>query len=649
MSTTIQALKIEQLRQRITLYNAAYYDQDAPLISDAEYDALMQELRELEGNKSDLFSPLHQVGGTVSEKFAKITHRIPMLSLDNAFNKGDVESFIKRIRKFLGLDTSDLLEITSEPKIDGLSCSLTYEKGILIKAATRGDGQVGEDVTMNIKTIGDIPHQLQGDQIPDIIEIRGEIYMRTDDFIAMNERLAKIGSKSFANPRNAAAGSLRQLNSAVTASRPLKFFAYAMGYSSEQFFKTQSDIMTWFKAVGFETNSAFTVAQNSTSLIDFYHEIEAQRSRLGYDIDGIVYKVNQLDYQDRLGFVTKYPRWAIAHKFSAEQATTTLRDITIQVGRTGALTPVGKLDPVNVGGVIVSNATLHNAEEIARKDIRINDTVIIQRAGDVIPQIVKVIADKRDADSKPFIFPDTCPECHSPALASGDDIVIRCSGGLHCPAQIIERLIHFVSKKAYDIDGLGEKQIRFFYEKKFIQTPADIFTLEERNKKSVTKIKNFDGFGDKSTEKLFASIQSKINIALDRFIFALGIRYVGESIAKGLAKTYQTWEAFYDIAMKATHEQTQKNLLATPYLEQLSDIQGTQMRVAALSLCEFLSDLHNVTIVDNLLKYVTPIPAEKTNNNSPISGKIIVFTGSLSLFTRQEAKATAEKLGAKVT
>ncbi|MFT6084649.1 MAG: DNA ligase (NAD+), partial [Alphaproteobacteria bacterium] len=601
MSTTIQALKIEQLRQRITLYNAAYYDQDAPLISDAEYDALMQELRELEGNKSDLFSPLHQVGGTVSEKFAKITHRIPMLSLDNAFNKGDVESFIKRIRKFLGLDTSDLLEITSEPKIDGLSCSLTYEKGILIKAATRGDGQVGEDVTMNIKTIGDIPHQLQGDQIPDIIEIRGEIYMRTDDFIAMNERLAKIGSKSFANPRNAAAGSLRQLNSAVTASRPLKFFAYAMGYSSEQFFKTQSDIMTWFKAVGFETNSAFTVAQNSTSLIDFYHEIEAQRSRLGYDIDGIVYKVNQLDYQDRLGFVTKYPRWAIAHKFSAEQATTTLRDITIQVGRTGALTPVGKLDPVNVGGVIVSNATLHNAEEIARKDIRINDTVIIQRAGDVIPQIVKVIADKRDADSKPFIFPDTCPECHSPALASGDDIVIRCSGGLHCPAQIIERLIHFVSKKAYDIDGLGEKQIRFFYEKKFIQTPADIFTLEERNKKSVTKIKNFDGFGDKSTEKLFASIQSKINIALDRFIFALGIRYVGESIAKGLAKTYQTWEAFYDIAMKATHEQTQKNLLATPYLEQLSDIQGTQMRVAALSLCEFLSDLHNVTIVDNLL------------------------------------------------
>jgi len=651
MSTQNKAQRIQALHKIIEKYNKAYYEHDAPLVPDSEYDALIQELRALEGNMPDLFSPLHKVGGRAAEKFSKITHKKPMLSLDNAFNLGDVDDFIKRIRKFLGLDLKETLEITAEPKIDGLSCSLTYEKGHLIKAATRGDGQIGEDVTENIKTISDIPHYLKVDQIPDFIEIRGEIYIGTDDFLKMNEAFAKIGTKSFANPRNAAAGSLRQLNSAVTASRPLKFFAYTIGAmtSEETYFLTHDALINWLKQAGFETNPHFIMAKNSKELMQFYHDIQEKRHILGYDIDGIVYKVNRLDYQERLGFVTKYPRWAIAHKFSAEKSITTLNDIHIQVGRTGALTPVGRLSPVNVGGVIVSNATLHNAEEIARKDIRIGDTVIVQRAGDVIPQIIEVVIEQRPENTQPFEFPKNCPECNSPTFTTKDDIVIRCSGGLKCPAQIIERLIHFVSKKAYNIDGLGEKQIRFFYNKGMIKEPADIFTLQSRDKNSVTKIKNFDGFGDKSTQKLFESIASKTEISLDRFIFALGIRYVGETIAKGLARSYKSWDRLHQLIMKAVDENQQDNLLATPYLEQLSDVQGAQMRVAAISLRDFFSDVQNSLLVDNLLRYVTPLPFDEVIQQSAISGKIIVFTGSLSLFTRQEAKATAEKLGGKVT
>ncbi len=653
MTVKKKSQEIIALREEIKKHNHAYYDNDSPLISDAAYDALVKNLKKLEAeyNQDDLFSvsPLDKIGGEVSEKFSKITHKTPMLSLDNAFSQADVDDFIKRVRKFLGLASETLLQITAEPKIDGLSCSLTYEKGILTKAATRGDGHIGEDVTANIKTIRDIPHILQGDKIPEYIEIRGEIYIKTDDFLAMNAEFAKIRSKQFANPRNAAAGSLRQLNSNITAKRPLTFFAYSVGTISEQVFTTQSDMMAWLNGAGFKTNTHFTVTDDISGLLNFYQKIQDNRSTLGYDIDGIVYKVNRLDYQQRLGFVTKYPRWAIAHKFSAEQGTTILTDITIQVGRTGALTPVAKLDAINIGGVVVTNATLHNADEIARKDIRIGDTVVIQRAGDVIPQIVSVVMDKRPASSEKFIFPKECPICYSPAMASGDDIVIRCTGGLHCSAQTVERLIHFVSKKAYDIDGLGEKQIQFFYEKGLIKTPADIFTLEARDKNSVTKIKNCDGFGDKSTQKLFEAIQAKTTIPLDRFIFALGIRYVGETIAKGVARTYKTFDNFYDIALKATHEISQKNLLATPYLEQLSDIGGTQMRVAALSLCNFLSDTYNIDILNALLNYVTPLPADAQSKDSTISGKIVVFTGSLSLFTRQEAKATAESLGAKVT
>lgn len=642
--------EIKKLYLEIETHNKAYYDDDNPIISDAEYDKLIQRLRSLEGDDSpDLFSPLNKVEGTVSKKFNKIIHASPMLSLDNAFNTGDVQDFIKRVRKFLGLEANDTLEITAEPKIDGLSCSLTYEKGILTKASTRGDGRVGEDVTANIRTIKNIPQKLSGNIIPDTIEVRGEIYMRTDDFIKMNEEFSKIGSKQFANPRNAAAGSLRQLNSSVTANRPLKFFAYSIGTISSREWNTHQETLEWLSKAGFETNPEFTVTKTVDELIGFYNTLQEKRAHLGYDIDGIVYKVNRLDYQERLGFVSKYPRWAIAHKFSAEQAITTIQDIIIQVGRTGALTPVAKLEPVNVGGAIVSNATLHNQEEINRKDVRIGDTVTIQRAGDVIPQIVNVLLEKRPKDSVPFIFPDTCPICNSPALAHGDDVVIRCVGGLQCPAQITERLIHFVSKKAFDIDGLGEKQIKFFYDKGLIQAPADIFTLEERDKNSIMKIKNFDGFGDKSTQKLFEAIQTKRTIGLDRFIFALGIRYVGETIARGLAYSYKNWDNLYDLIQKAVTEFNQDNLLATPHIEQLSDVQGTNMRIAAQSLCAFFSDPLNVKIVNDLLQYVNPTPLEEKNTNSPISGKTVVFTGSLSLFTRQEAKAKAESLGAKVT
>lgn len=643
--------EIMTLRQEIAKHNRAYYDDDNPIISDADYDKLVQRLKALEvnNNQPDLFSPINQIGSGVAEKFSKITHKVPMLSLDNAFSQADVDDFIKRVRKFLGLEIDNVLEVTAEPKIDGLSCSITYEKGILSKAATRGDGLVGEDVTENIKTIKNIPYFLKGSKIPDFVEIRGEIYISTADFLAMNAEFSVIGSKQFANPRNAAAGSLRQLNSNITASRPLQFFAYSIGNISESFCYTQDEIMKWLADIGFSTNPYFSVKHDTKGLLEFYHSIQEKRSILGYDIDGVVYKINRLDYQQRLGFVTKYPRWAIAHKFSAEQGITILQDIDIQVGRTGALTPVARLEPINIGGVVVTNATLHNATEIARKDIRIGDTVIIQRAGDVIPQIVSVVLDKRPNDSKPFIFPENCPICHSPAVARGDDVVIRCTGGLHCSAQIIERLIHFVSKKAFDIDGLGEKQIQFFYDKGLVKTPADIFTLEIRDKNSVTKIKNFDGFGDKSTQKLFDAIRDKTNISLERFIFSLGIRYVGESIAKGLARTYKTWDNFFEIALKATYERQQANLLATPFLEQLSDIQGTQMRVAALSLCDFLADNHNLNIVNELLVYVKPLATEEQKQDSPIAGKTIVFTGSLSLFTRQEAKATAESLGAKVT
>ena len=634
---------IAKLRAEIETHNKAYYNDDAPLISDADYDALVLRLKELENNYiPDLFSPLHTVGAEPAEGFAKITHGKPMLSLDNAFTVSDVDDFIKRVRKFLGLDADEALDITAEPKIDGLSCSLIYHHGILTKAATRGNGAVGEDVTDNIKTIADIPQKLLSDNIPEHIEIRGEIYIAHKDFEAMNANATQMGGKIFANPRNAAAGSLRQLNPRITASRPLKFFAYSWGECSALPESTQSGMMGWLKSQNFSVNPEFALCKNTTELMALYHRLAEKRAFLGYDIDGVVYKVNRLDYQDRLGFVSRHPRWAIAHKFSAEQAVTRLNAIDIQVGRTGSLTPVAKLEPVTVGGVRVSNATLHNAEEIKRKDVRIGDTVIIQRAGDVIPQIVSVLLDKRPVDSVEFIFPTHCPVCGSIALQSGDDVVTRCTGGLNCKAQACERLKHFVSKQAFDIDGLGEKQIEFFWEKGLITCPSDIFTLEEGDKQSLNKIKNYDGFGDKSVQKLFDNIRAKRNVPLDRFIFALGIRYVGETISRSLARTYKEWTVLYNLIQKTIHEQYGASFA------ELSDIGGVQMSVAARALCTFFEDDRNIQMVNDLLHYVTPYPLAEQQNTHPISGKNVIFTGSLQKFTRAEAKAKAESLGAKV-
>ena len=453
----------------------------------------------------------------------------------------------------------------------------------------------------------------------------------------------KKWAENFCNPRNAAAGSLRQLNSKITASRPLKFFAYAWGAASKVPYEKQSDMMAWLSDIGFSVNPEYKVCKTIDALIGFYNNINEARASLGYDIDGIVYKVNDLALQERLGFVSRHPRWAIAHKFAAEQATTILRDIEIQVGRTGALTPVAKLEPITVGGVVVSNATLHNSDEIERKDVRIGDTVVIQRAGDVIPQIVSVVLDKRSGDAVKFEFPKTCPVCGSDAIKQGDDVVVRCTGGMQCDAQVTERLKHFVSKKAFDIDGFGEKQIEIFWEKGLVKRPADIFTLEERDQNSFQKIKNFEGFGEKSVTKLFTAIQGKRNIELDRFIFALGIRYVGETISRGMARKYGNWETLYALIQKVIADK-----YIGPSFAELSDVGGTQMAVAAKALCGFFEEEDNDKLVQDLLEYVTPTALEAQDNDSAVAGKSVVFTGSLTKFTRAEAKAKAEQLGAKV-
>ncbi|MEM6603110.1 MAG: NAD-dependent DNA ligase LigA [Pseudomonadota bacterium] len=639
--------EISELKEKIKKYNKAYYQDDTPLVDDAEYDILLRRLQTLEGASEDGIdpdSPTQNVGSEPAEGFQKITHGRPMLSLDNGFDRGDIEDFIKRIKKFLNYDPLKRLELTAEPKIDGLSCSITYEKGKLVKAATRGNGTIGEDVTDNIRTISDIPQQFRGETLPDLIEIRGEVYITHADFAKMNAQAEQMGGKIFANPRNAAAGSLRQLNSQITASRPLRFFAYAWGAASDIPFSTQSAMMGWLKEVGFVVNPEFQICADAKDLLHFYESISERRAQLGYDIDGVVYKVNDLGLQERLGYVSRHPRWAIAHKFAAEQATTLIKDIQIQVGRTGALTPVAKLEPVTVGGVVVSNATLHNSEEIKRKDVRIGDTVIIQRAGDVIPQILAVVLDKRPEDSEAYLFPETCPVCGSPAERSGDDIVTRCTGGMKCDAQITERLKHFVSKKAFDIDGLGEKQIELFWEKGLVKTPADIFTLQARDQKNIHKIKNFEGFGEKSTRKLFDAIDKKRIIDLDRFIFALGIRYVGETISRGLARQYGSWEKIYDLIQKVIAENYHG-----PAFAELSDIGGTQMAVAARALCAFFADKENDQHVKDILQHVTTRPLEAQDFASPIAGKSVVFTGSLQKLTRAEAKYKAEQLGARVT
>ncbi|QXX74670.1 NAD-dependent DNA ligase LigA [Methylovirgula sp. HY1] len=646
---TFAEAKAEHVRlaDEIAKHDRAYYQEDAPTISDADYDALRQRYADLESAFPELVTPdslTQTVGAAPSEKFAKIRHKVPMLSLGNVFSDEEVSEFGARVRRFLGLAKDAPLDVTAEPKIDGLSCSLRYEGGALMQAATRGDGFEGEDVTANVLTVKEIPHRLRG-SVPEILEVRGEIYMTHSDFSALNERQAAIGKPLFANPRNAAAGSLRQLDSSITASRPLHFFAYAWGEVSDMPADTQLDMIAAFEAYGLPVNPLTVLCHSAEDLLKFYHGIEDRRASLGYDIDGVVYKVNSLALQERLGFVSRAPRWATAHKFPAQQAVTVLRGIDIQVGRTGALTPVARLDPVTVGGVVVSNATLHNEDEIARKDIRLGDTVIVQRAGDVIPQIVSVVLGKRPKDAEPYEFPQTCPVCGSAAIREIDsktgtaDVVRRCTGRLVCAAQAVEGLKHFVSRNALDIEGLGEKQIEQFFAEGLIKTAADIFRLEERDKHSLQRLKNREGYGETSVRNLFAAIEARRQVPVNRFIYALGIRHVGETNARRLARHFGTFEA-----LRAT---AQRALEGSEARAEINNIEGIG-DVVAESIADFFQEKHNESVLDALLAYVTPLPMEEIVSASPIAGKTVVFTGALERMTRDEAKAQAERLGAKV-
>ncbi len=641
--------ELERLASEIARHDELYYQNDDPEVSDAEYDALRQRNIAIEAQFPDLVradSPSARVGAAPAEKFDKVTHAVPMLSLSNAFSDEDIDEFCDRIRRFLNLPADGLLAMTAEPKIDGLSASLRYENGVLVKGATRGDGQVGENVTENLKTVCDIPHQLKGNDWPAVVEIRGEVYMTHNDFITLNKRQEEAGKPTYVNPRNTAAGSLRQLDPKMTAARPLKFFAYAWGEVSEEPWSEQMEAVEKIAKWGFSINSAMKRCESLAEMLDVYRSIEEQRASLGYDIDGVVYKVDRLDWQRRLGFVSRAPRWATAHKFPAEKATTVLQDIEIQVGRTGALTPVAKLDPVTAGGVSVSNATLHNEDEIARKDVRIGDTVTIQRAGDVIPQVLGHIPEKRPEDSVPFEFPKVCPACGSHAVREQNsktgklDAVRRCKGGLICPAQAVERLKHFVSRNAYDIEGLGTKQIEAFYQDGMITRPPDIFTLRERDSRSLKKLRDREGYGETSARNLFDAIDERRRVSLDRFIFALGMRHVGETTARLLARTYGSMEALQTALEAASNRESEA-------WADLVNIDGIG-EVVAEAIVDFFDEQHNRAVLADLLEQVSPEPLEAVASVSPVSGKTVVFTGSLEQMTRDEAKAMAERLGAKV-
>lgn len=643
--------ELSRLAEAIAQANRAYHTLDAPEISDADYDALKRRNAAIEARFPALKradSPSDQVGAAVSDGFGKVTHAVPMLSLENAFEDSDVADFEDRVRSFLG--HSGPLSYTAEPKIDGLSLSLRYENGVLVQAATRGDGAVGENVTENARTITDIPHRVAG--APALMEVRGEVYMSHADFADLNTRQAEKGEKPFANPRNAAAGSLRQLDARITAARPLRFFAYAWGALSEPLSDSQIGAINRLNTLGFQTNPLTILADSPEALLAHYRKIEAQRATLGYDIDGVVYKVNDLALQARLGFRSTTPRWAIAHKFPAELAWTRLEGIDIQVGRTGALSPVARLQPVTVGGVVVANATLHNEDYIAGrdakgnpirggKDIRVGDWVQAYRAGDVIPKINDVDLKKRPDSAIPFTFPTFCPECGSEAHRAEGDAVRRCTGGLICPAQAIERLKHFVSRGAFDIEGLGAKQIEMFFRDDLlpIRTPADIFTLAARDRANLARLENRDGYGKTSATKLFAAIEAKRAIPLDRLIFGLGIRHVGEAAASLLARHYGDWPRF-EAAITA----------ATPGSAEWADLTAIDGvgAVLATSLTEAFQNPAERAAIDALVEELFPQPVEKPRTDSPVAGKTVVFTGTLERMTRAEAKARAEALGAKV-
>ncbi|HEV2626145.1 MAG TPA: NAD-dependent DNA ligase LigA [Xanthobacteraceae bacterium] len=637
-----------RLEAEIAAHDQRYYAEDAPTVSDAEYDKLRQRYSAIEARFPQLRTPAsltQRVGAAPSARFAKVRHAVPMLSLDNAFGEDDVRDFVGRIRRFLRLADDEEIAFSAEPKIDGLSMSLRYEKGALVTGATRGDGYQGEDVTANVKTLADIPQRLKATSVPGICEVRGEVYMTKHAFLALNKRQAETGGQIFANPRNSAAGSLRQKDPSITAARPLGFFAYSWGEMSEMPAETQSGMIKWFERCGFKTNPLTKLCRGLDALLNFHHQIEAQRGTLDYDIDGVVYKVDRLDWQERLGFVSRSPRWAIAHKFPAERAITVLKDIEIQIGRTGALTPVAKLEPVTVGGVVVQNATLHNADEIARLDVRIGDTVEIQRAGDVIPQVLGVIADKRPRGAKPYEFPKVCPcplhtEVERDQTATGEQgVIARCTGEFACPYQTVEHLKHFVSRRAFDIDGLGDKQIELFYEQGWIKEPADIFTLEERNAK--IHLEEVEGFGETSVRNLFAAITARHEIALERFIYALGIRHVGDTTAVALARGYGSWDAFHDACLKLAKgdEETRQDMDA---LDQIGD-------TVIDSLRDYFAEAHNRRRIERLAAQVRIREAAKPRSDSAVAGKTVVFTGSLETMTRDEAKASAERLGAKVS
>ena len=644
-----------RLTKEISGHDKRYYQQDRPTISDAEYDELRRRYNAIEARFPDLRtieSLSLKVGVAPAGRFKKVRNAVPMLSLDNAISDQDVVDFVGRIRRFLKLSDDEKIAFSAEPKIDGLSVSLRYEDAELVTGATRGDGAEGEDVTANIRTLEDVPKELKGRLVPKICEVRGEVYMTKHAFLALNERQKEAGGQIFANPRNSAAGSLRQKDPKITAVRPLGFFAYAWGEMSEMPEDTQSGMIKWFEGCGFKTNPLTKLCRSTDELIAFHKKIEDGRAKLDYDIDGVVYKVDRIDWQERLGFVSRSPRWAIAHKFPAERATTVLRDIEIQVGRTGSLTPVGKLEPVGVGGVIVQNVTLHNEDYIkgigggeplrGGHDLRIGDTIVVQRAGDVIPQIVDVLIDKRPGDAKPFHFPKKCPcDLHTDVVreetATGDQGArARCTGEFACPYQKTQHLMLFVSRRAFDIEGLGEKQIELFFDKGWVKEPADIFTLEKKHK---SELLEEEGYGETSVRNLFNAIERRREISLDCFIYALGIRHVGETTALALARSYGSWNAFHDAALKVAKRD--EEVIAE--MDALDQIGNTVIEAIA----SYFVERRNRDIVERLINEVRVLDAEKPTTDSKIAGKTVVFTGSLEKTTREEAKAQAERLGAK--
>ena len=633
--------EIDDLVGDINRHDRLYHGDDAPEIDDAAYDELRRRLEDLEAQFPDLVrddSPSRRVGAAPAGGFATVAHGVPMLSLGNAFDEADVADFLARVRRFLGLGDEEDVDVVAEPKVDGLAVSLRYERGRFVRAATRGDGYTGEDITANVATLGEVPQRLEGETHPDIIELRGEVYLCREDFLQLNRDRVAQDERPFANPRNAAAGSLRQLDVEVTRSRPLRLFIYAWGEASTLPAATHSGMLEAISGWGLPVSSEARVARGLEDVLAFHRHIGDRRAELPFDIDGVVYKVDRLDWQSRLGFVSRAPRWALAHKFPAEKAATVLRDIQIQVGRTGSLTPVAVLDPVNVGGVVVERATLHNEEEIARKDVRIGDTVTIQRAGDVIPQVLGPVPAGRPADAEPFVFPQTCPVCGSQAVRDTNartgqvDVVRRCTGGLRCTAQIVERLRHFVSRQAFDIEGLGDKQIAQFREKGWIRSPVDIFDLEET---VGDRLAGEEGWGETSSRNLYAAITARRTIAFDRFINALGVRHVGETTARLLARHWGEPAAM------------RQALGSSSGLEDLQDIDSIGPAVVD-SLVAFFSDAGNRDVLDGLLERLTIEPVARVADESPVTGKSVVFTGSLETMTRQEAKARAEALGARV-